>query len=71
MNLKITIRHKKENKYMRTKLIFSPQLAQYLLREGFTIVELKPKKNTVNETVFVFRVDEGFSEAIDAWMADK
>jgi hypothetical protein len=56
---------------MRTKLIFSPQLAQYLLREGFTIVELKPKKNTVNETVFVFRVDNGFSEAIDAWMADK
>ena len=39
MNLKITIRHKKENKYMRTKLIFSPQLAQYLLREGETSEE--------------------------------
>lgn len=56
---------------MRTKLIFSPQLAQYLLKAGFTIIELKPKKNTINETVFVFRVDEGFFEAIDAWMEDK
>ena len=43
---------------MKTKLIFSPQLAQFLLHRGMTIVELKPKHNRVNETVFVFEYDQ-------------
>ena len=56
---------------MKTKLIFSPQLAQYLLHEGFSIVELKPKKDAPNETVFVFKIDKGFSAAILRWMEEK
>lgn len=51
---------------MKTKLIFSPQLAQWLLHNGYTIVELKPKRNYENETVFVFRVDPGFDATIRA-----
>jgi hypothetical protein len=49
---------------MRTKLIFSPQLAQWLLNDGFTIVDIKPKRDYPNETVFVFAVEDGFIESI-------
>ena len=56
---------------MKTKLIFSPQLAQWLLHEGFSIVELKPKRNSPKETVFVFEEEDGFYEAITIWTEAK
>ena len=56
---------------MRTKLIFSPQLAQWLLNDGFTIVDIKPKRDYPNETVFVFAVEDGFIESIQEWLGLK
>ena len=53
---------------MKTKLIFSPQLAQWLLNNKFTIVDIKPKRDYPNETVFVFEVKEGFLESIKKWL---
>ena len=53
---------------MKTKLIFSPQLAQWLLNNHFTIVDIKPKREYPNETVFVFEVKEGFQESIEEWL---
>lgn len=53
------------------KLIFSPQLAQYLLQCGYRIVELKPKRQAPNETVFVFENSKGMSEQIGVWLEDK
>lgn len=43
---------------MKTKLIFSSQLAQYLLHHGLMVIELKPKRGAINETVFVFKYEE-------------
>lgn len=51
------------------KIIFSPQLANYLLSRGYQIIKLKPKHGNDNETVFVFRLDEGLLEALEDWMA--
>lgn len=53
---------------MTTKLIFSPQLAQYLLSNNYTIINLKPKRGFPNETVFVFKVDPGFEECVAQWL---
>lgn len=53
---------------MRTKLIFSPQLAQWLLNHHYTIVDIKPKRSYPNETVFVFEVADGFQESINQWL---
>jgi predicted CoA-binding protein len=50
------------------KIIFSPQLANYLLLKGYTIIKLKPKHNSPTETVYVFRLDEGLLESIEEWM---
>lgn len=56
---------------MKTKLIFSPQLAQWLLSNDFRIVDLKPKRGFKNETVFVFAVTAGFYPCIQAWLNEK
>ena len=50
------------------KLIFSPQLANYLLACGFSIIKLKPKRDKENETVFVFRLEDGLYDSIENWM---
>ena len=49
--------------YISSKLIFSPQLANYLLDHGFTIIHLK-KHEVSGETIFVFQVEKGFYETI-------
>ncbi len=50
------------------KLIFSPQLANHLLKCGFEIIKLKPKHGNENETVFVFRYTDGLTDCIEDWM---
>lgn len=54
-----------------SKIIFSPQLAQYLLQCGYRIIELKPKHNAERETVFVFKYERGLDDAIYTWTQDK
>ncbi len=49
------------------KLIFSPQLANYLLRSGFDIVKIKKKRNSEDEVVFVFRLQDNIQDVIDEW----
>ena len=56
---------------MKGKVIFSPQLAQYLLHCGFTIIELKPKHGAPNETVFVFKWEEELEAQIATWLSDE
>lgn len=49
------------------KIIFSPQLANFLLKKGYTIIKLKPKHSAPDETVYVFKMDEGLLKAIEEW----
>lgn len=51
----------------KSKIIFSPQLANFLLKRGYPIINLKPKRDRPNESVFVFEIDEYFPDAIDEW----
>lgn len=55
----------------KTKLIFSPQLAQWLLQNGFVIVDLKPKRGAEKETVFVLEVKSGFNACVQAWLGER
>ena len=56
---------------MKTKLIFSPQRAQFLLHNGLKVVELKPKRNSINETVFVFQYDKRLNNLMEEWVNRK
>ena len=51
------------SKILTSKLIFSPQLANFLLDKGFKIIHLKPH-NVNGQSVYVFAVEEGFNQAI-------
>lgn len=51
------------------KLIFSPQLANFLLSRGYQIIKLKPKRGSETDSVFVFRVDDYFYETVEEWTA--
>ena len=51
------------------KVIFSPQLANYLLKRGYKIIKLKPKHNTPDQTVYVFEIAPGFFETVNEWSA--
>lgn len=55
----------------KTKCVFSPQLAQYLLQCGYQIVDIKPNRNAPRETVFVFAVGKGFDEQWSIWLDEK
>jgi hypothetical protein len=56
---------------MKTKVIFSPQLAQWLIHKNYNIVDIKPKRGYPNETVFVFKVEGNFENEVAAWLEAK
>lgn len=39
---------------MKTKLIMNPIMARKLLHKGNAIIDVKPKKESPRETIFVF-----------------
>jgi hypothetical protein len=53
------------------KLIFSPQLAKYLLSKGFLIVDLKQKQESHKETIFVFKNSDALLFEVNNWMSKK
>lgn len=55
----------------KTKCVFSPQLAQFLVQSGFIIVDLKANYNKPGQTVFVFQKGPGFDEQWAIWLDDK
>ena len=54
-----------------TKLIFSPQLAKFLLLKGHIIVDLKVKKEDGISTIFVFKDSQKLISDVDLWKLKK
>ena len=54
-----------------TKLIFSPQLAKFLLSKGHVIIDLKAKKEDICSTIFVFKYNSKLILDIDLWKSEK
>ncbi len=52
---------------METKIILQGDLARYLLKKGYQIIDIKPKRENPQSTVFVFKVEKGFFEELDNW----
>lgn len=59
------------SKVLSTKLIFSPQLANYLIERRFKSIGVKPHQNNPDRGVFVFLVEPGFYEAIAEYREKK
>jgi hypothetical protein len=53
------------------RAIFSPQLAKHLLLLGFSIVDLKQKKENPSATIFIFKNDNGLMNEVAKWTLSK
>ena len=51
---------------MNYKVIIKPPIARTLLHKGNQIIDIKPNKNNINETVFVFEDTEKFRNDLTA-----
>ncbi|GEM_PF-3166533 len=40
--------------------VFKPEVARKLLKKGYIISDIKPKKENPNETIFIFKNQLGF-----------
>lgn len=53
-----------------TKVVQYPNVARKLVRDGYKIVDLKPKKENRSQTLYVFEVSEGFEDVFNEYMKD-
>jgi len=40
--------------------VFKPEVARKLLKKGYVISDIKPKKESPNESIFIFKNELGF-----------
>lgn len=56
--IQIQKRKREGDSYIRTKCIFTPYVARRLLKMGNVIVDIKPRKEDKDKTIFVFEDTE-------------
>ena len=49
------------------KIVFDVRVARNLIRDGYKLVDIKPKKGNRSESVFIFEVVPGFMEKMYAY----
>lgn len=53
------------------KIVNDASIARKLLKDGYHMVDIKPKRNHERETIFVFENSGGFMEKLDEYIAAK
>lgn len=53
------------------KIVTNASVARKLIKDGYKIVDIKPKRNAVRESIFVFQVVPGFMEKMNEYVAEK
>ena len=57
-------------KVEQTKVVLYPNIARKLLKMGYRIIDLKPKKENAKGTLFVFAVEGNFTKDFSDLMAE-
>ena len=53
------------------KIVSEASIARKLLKDGFKMVDIKPKRNHERETIFVFEISDGFMDKMDEYITAK
>lgn len=56
---------------MKCRVVSDPAVARRLIKDGFRVVDIKPKKNFVRETTFVFEVTDGFYDKMNMYVEER
>ena len=54
----------------QTKIVMYPNVARKLLKMGYRIIDIKPKKEDVKSTLFVFAVEGDFEKDFNKQMVE-
>ena len=55
----------------KAKIVFSPQIARYLLKKGYKIIDIKPSRENREKTLFVFEGSQNLGTAIAEYAKQK
>lgn len=53
------------------KVVSDPTIARKLIKQGFNVIDIKPKKRFPRETVFVFEVKGDFMAQLNQYLEEK
>lgn len=53
------------------KIVNDASIARKLLKDGYKMVDIKPKRNHERETIFVFEISDGFMNKMDEYIVAK
>ena len=48
----------------KSRLIFDAKIARRLLKEGFVVIDIKPNRENIDKSIFVFENTEEFQQAL-------
>ena len=48
----------------KSRLIFDARIARRLLKQGFVVIDIKPNRENVDKSIFVFENTEEFKDAL-------
>ena len=54
----------KEKDTRKSRLIFDAKIARKLLKMGFVVIDIKPNRENIEKTIFVFENSEDFQQAL-------
>lgn len=53
------------------KVVNNAAISRKLLKDGYRIADIKPKRGHERETIFVFEVVPGFTEALEKYIEER
>jgi len=53
------------------KIVSEASIARHLLKDGYRIIDIKPKKTNRHESVFIFEVTPGLDEKIEEYTSER
>lgn len=53
------------------KVVAEASIARKLLKDGYKVVDIKPKRNHERESIFLFEVVPGFMETMNKYIDEK
>lgn len=55
----------------KNKIVSDAPVARKLIKDGYRVIDIKPKKNSPKESVFIFEVVPGFMEKMNEYNMER